>query len=68
MFYVLVNFNSTIEQDLKRIEILEEYNADPFVMVYDKQHASQQIKDLARWCDKPWIRKSCKFSEYNPRK
>lgn len=67
-FYILVNFNSTIEQDLKRIAILDEYGVNSFVMVYDKQHAPQKIKHLARWCNKYQTKKSCTFAEYDPRK
>lgn len=65
-FYVLVNYNSTIDQDLKRISILDEYGVNSFVMIYDKQHAPQKIKHLARWCNKYQTKKSCTFEEYNP--
>lgn len=34
--YVLVNFNSTIDDDLYRIYKLKELGYDPYVMVYDK--------------------------------
>lgn len=67
-FYILVNYNSTIEQDLKRIAILDEYGVNSFVMVYNKASASQQIKHLARWCNKYQTKKSCKFEEYDPKK
>ncbi|WP_333594375.1 radical SAM protein [Anaerospora hongkongensis] len=67
-FYILVNFSSTIEQDLQRIAILDEYGVNSFVMVYDKQHAPQKIKHLARWCNKYQTKKSCTFAEYDPRK
>ncbi|MBU2700592.1 hypothetical protein Ga0466249_001684 [Sporomusaceae bacterium BoRhaA] len=67
-FYVLVNFNSTIEQDLRRIAILDEYGVNSFVMVYDKAAAPQKIKHLgARWCNKYQTKKSCKFEDYDPR-
>jgi hypothetical protein len=65
-FYVLVNYNSTIEQDLQRIEILDEYGANAFVMVYNKAAAPQKIKHLARWCNKYQTKKSCRFEDYNP--
>lgn len=64
MFYVLVNFNSTIEEDLKRINILQEYGADPFIMVYNKKMASKKHVWLANWCNQPSARKSCKFEEF----
>jgi hypothetical protein len=65
-FYVLVNFNSTIEQDLKRIAILDEYGVNSFVMVYNKATAPQKIKYLARWCNKYQTKKSCSFKDYDP--
>jgi len=66
-FYILVNFNSTIEQDLKRIAILDEYGVNSFVMIYNKAAAPQQIKHLARWCNKYQTKKTCKFEDYDPR-
>lgn len=65
MVYVLTNFNSTIEQDLERISILRELNFDPFVMVYDKQHADFKHKQMQRWCNNKFIFRSTKnFEEY----
>ena len=49
--YVLVNFNSTLDEDLWRIYTLRDMGFSPYVMIYDKAHASQQKKDLARWCN-----------------
>ena len=49
--YVLVNFNSTIAEDLWRIYTLRDMGFSPYVMIYDKAHASQEKKDLARWCN-----------------
>ncbi|MBU2704093.1 hypothetical protein Ga0466249_005246 [Sporomusaceae bacterium BoRhaA] len=65
-FYVLVNFNSNIEQDLKRIAILDEYGVNSFVMIYEKQTAPQELKNLARWCNKYQTKKSCAFKDYDP--
>jgi hypothetical protein len=63
-FYILVNFNSTLEQDLQRIAVLDEYGVNSFVMVYDKANAPKRIKHLARWCNKYQTKKSCKFKDY----
>lgn len=67
MCYVLVGFNSTIEEDMYRIRKLEEYDIDPFVMIYNEKN-DKLLKHLARWCNKPWIRKSCEFKDYKPYK
>lgn len=65
-FYILTNYNSTFEQDLRRIEILDEYGVKPFVMVYNKERAPQQLLYLAIWCNKHQTRNSCKFEDYDP--
>ena len=65
MVYVLVNFNSTMEQNLYRIRALAEMGYDPYVMVYDKAHAPAEIKHLQRWCNNKIIFKSCpRFEDY----
>ena len=51
MVYILTNHGSTIEQDLYRIYTVRALRFDPYVMVYDKPHAPQVIKDLQRWCN-----------------
>lgn len=47
--YMLVNFDSTIEQDLERVYVLREMDYAPYVMVYDKAHAPLKIRKLQRW-------------------
>lgn len=65
MVYCLTNFNSTMEENLYRIYTLRDMGYDPYVMVYDKPHAPQKIKDLQRWCNNKIIFKSCpKFEDY----
>ena len=72
MCYVLVGFNSTIEQDMYRIERLRELGIKPYVMPYrdfeNKTQPSQYAKDLAQYVNKPMIFKSCKFEDFSPRK
>ena len=66
MVYVLVNFNTTIEQDLYRINWLAERGFDPFVMVYDKPNAPKRIRRLQRWCNNKFVFKKCpRFEDYN---
>lgn len=63
--YVLVNFNSTMEQNLYRIYTLRDLGYDPYVMVYDKPHAPKEIKQLQRWVNNRFIfRKVEKFEDY----
>lgn len=51
MAYVLVNFNSTMDENLWRISTLFKLGFDPYVMVYNKPSAPKEIKDLQRWCN-----------------
>lgn len=62
--YVLTNYNSTMEENLYRIETLRRLRFDPYVMIYDKQHAPREIKRLQRWCNNRIIFKSCNFKDY----
>ncbi len=63
--YVLTNYNSTIEQDLHRIYTLRALKYDPYIMIYDKEHADQEHRDMARWVNNRIIWRSVKtFEEY----
>lgn len=67
MVYILVNFDSTIQQDLYRIQLCRELNFSPFPMIYDKDHADPIYRKLQRWCSN-FIFWSCPtFEEYRRR-
>lgn len=64
--YVLVNFDTTIEQDLERIYTLREMGYWAYIMIYDKEHADMEYKYLARWCNNRRIFAKCKrFEDYD---
>lgn len=66
--YVLVNYNSTMDENLFRIYKLKEMGFNPFVMVFDKPNAPQEILYLQRWCNNNKIFKSCpRFEDFNPK-
>lgn len=66
--YCLTNFNSTLEEDLHRIYTLRGWGFDPYVMIYDKPNAPQQLRHLQRWCNNKFIfRREPDFYKYNPR-
>jgi len=48
MFYVLVGFNTTPEQDMYRIQLLKKLGAKPFVMIYNR-NKDHELRRLARW-------------------
>ena len=72
MCYILVGFNSTIEQDMYRIETCRELGIKPFVMPFrdyeNKTKPSQYCKDLAQYVNKPMIFGKCTFADFSPRK
>jgi len=64
--YILTNFNSTHEQDLMRIYILQKMKYDPYVMIYDKQNAPQVTRRLQRWVNNRRLFRTCKtFDKYD---
>lgn len=66
--YILVNYDSTIEQDLHRVYTLRDLGYDPYVMVYNKPQSPRYARQLQRWCNNKMIFKSCKrFEDYNGR-
>lgn len=67
MVYILTNFDTTIEQDLYRIQLCRELNFSPYPMIYDKEHADPIYRKIQRWCNN-FIFWTCPtFEEYNRR-
>ena len=67
MVYCLVNFGSTLEEDLHRIYTLRDLEFDPYVMIYNKESlpSGHELKKLQRWVNNKFIFRSCKtFDEY----
>lgn len=63
--YVLVNYETTIEEDLYRIYKLKELGYDPYVMIFDKENAPREIKRMARWVNNKFIFRVCeRFEDY----
>jgi len=63
--YTIVNFSTTLEQDLDRIYTLREMGYWPYVMIYDKEHCARFYRDLARWVNNRFIFGACKrFEDY----
>ena len=65
--FVLVNFNSTFEQDLERIYTLRDMGYNPYVMIYDKSHTTgrDNVRRLQRWVNNRIIFRTVNtFEEY----
>lgn len=66
--YLLTNYWSSHEEDLHRVYWLRDHGYDPYVMIYDKQHAPQETRYLQRWVNNRRIfGKITKFEEYDHR-
>lgn len=68
--FILVGFNSTLAEDLRRIAIVREYGIDPYVMVYrdwrtGKAHGDPRLRRLARWANRRYY-SVCSFDDYQP--
>lgn len=65
MVFVLTNFDTSLAQDLERIEYIRTVGFTPFVMVYDREHCRGIYRKLQRWCNSPWIFRSVqRFADY----
>lgn len=62
MFYVLIGFTTTEQEDLYRVEVLRGLNVSPFVMPYNKQDKYQ--RRFARWCNHKAIFKTVPWERY----
>ena len=62
--YVLCNYDTTLEQDLERIQKCRELDFRPFPMIYDKEHADPVYKKLQRWCNPHVFWKVPRFKDY----
>lgn len=67
MVYILTNFDTTLEQDIYRIQLCRELKFSPYPMIYDKAHADPVYKKLQRWCNNFIFWKCPTFEEYKRR-
>jgi len=51
--YVLTNFNTTLKEDLYRIQFIRNLNFQPYVMLYDKKNTTRVTRELSSWCNNP---------------
>lgn len=64
MVYILCNFDTTIEQDIYRIQLCRELNFSPYPMIYDKEHCKPIYRKLQRWCSNFIFWSVLTFEEY----
>lgn len=62
--YVLVNYNSSHEEDLYRVEKLRSNEYEPYIMIYDKANAPKVTKHLQRYVNNRFLFYSTTWEEY----
>lgn len=62
-FYVLIGYDSTPEEDMHRVMEIHKWDADPFVMAYDRTNEYQ--RKFQRWVNHKALFKSISFEEYH---
>jgi hypothetical protein len=62
IFYVLIGFDSTPEEDLHRVEVLRDLGVGPFVMAFNKKDPYQ--KKFARYVNRKPIFKTATWEQY----
>ena len=67
MCYILVNYDTTLSQDIERIQFCREMNISPYPMIYDKAHCDPVYRKLQRWCNNFIFWKCPTFVEYKRR-
>jgi len=56
MVYMLIGFNTTLDEDMERVKIIRSFGADPFVMPFRSQdgkvNLSRETNEFARWVNR----------------
>lgn len=63
MFYVLIGFDSTPEEDIYRVELLRSLKVDPFVMPFNKNRCYQ--RNFTRWVEHKATFKTVSWANYD---
>ncbi len=64
MVYILCNFDTTIEQDIERIQFCRSLRFSPYPMIYNKNNCKPVYKKLQRWCSNFIFWSTPTFEEY----
>jgi len=62
LFYVLVGYNTTFDEDMHRFQVLTDLGCLPFIMLYNNTR-KPLLRKFARWVNKRYYR-VCKFEEF----
>lgn len=64
LFYVLVGFNTTIDQDLHRLEVIKELDMRPYVMRYKTCKGEKEYYYLSNWANQQQFFMKKSFEEF----
>lgn len=67
MFYVLVGYNTTFEQDYRRFQVLQELACLPFIMIYNNRRDKPILRNFARWVNQRYYN-YIPWRDYDPTK
>lgn len=62
--FILTNYNTSLEQDIERIQFCRSLGWSPYPMIYDKEHADPIYRKLQRWCNNFIFWNVSTFEEY----
>lgn len=65
--YILTNYNTTIADDLYRVNLVRALGYLPDVRIYRKPTAPQVLRDLQHWCNNRILYRTCDFMDFIPR-
>lgn len=67
--YMLTNFDTSIEEDIYRVRMIQNAGYKPDIRIYRKNSLPKRhiLRDLQGWCNNRRIYQSCKFMDYAPR-
>lgn len=67
--YILTNYDTTIDDDLYRVQRVRELGYSPDIRIYRKETLPHPhiLRDLQRWANNKIIYRSCEFMDYAPR-
>lgn len=66
--YMLTNYDTTIEEDVRRVRLIQECGFQPDVRIYRKGTHPRYLTDLQRWCNNRNFYRAMDLMDFAPRK
>jgi len=65
LFYILVGYDTTFDQDYRRFEVIRGLGSYPFIMQYNNRKDDQRLINFARWVNQRIFRWVPNFKDYS---